>query len=194
MALTVANQLPNARPDAIGGYSWLSIAKITFDSSYATGGESLTPADLGFDTNVVIVQLTAHTAAGYQFEYDYTNKKLKAYTPLRKFTGTLDPASLASVTARDDSVTMTGVLTTHEIVAGRGPDALESKLVPKGYRASGADTITVRQDNPSAAAIDAASGTWTVFAANANMAGIEVASTTDLSAVVTRVVAIGAIV
>lgn len=193
MALTVTSKIPNGVPDVIGGYSYLVVASVTFDSSYATGGETLTAGNLGFPPGATIVQLNAHPAAGYLFEYDYTNAKLKAYTPLRKFTGTLDPASLATVTARDDTVTMTGVLSTDEVVGGRGPDTLEAKLVPKGFRASAADTITVRQDNPSAASIDAASGTWSAFVAGANMAGKEVANAVDLSAVTTRVIAIAVI-
>lgn len=193
MALTVVKQTPNGVPDVIGGWSQLAIAKITFDSSYDAGGEALTAGTLGFPPGATIVLCTAHPSAGFWFDYDYTNAKLKVYSALKKYTGTLDPASLSSVTARDDAVTMTGVLSTDEAVSGRGPDALESKLVPKGFRASGTDTITVRQDNPSAATIDAASGTWTSFVAGANMAGKEIAASVDLSAVVTRVVAIAVI-
>lgn len=195
MALTVTKKLPNGQPDAIGGFTWFAVAAVTFDNSYATGGESLTAADLGFQPNVTIVQLTAHPASGFHFEYDYTNKKLKAFTPLRKFTSAaFDAASLAAVTARDEALTVTGVAATDEVVAGRGPDALEAKYLIKGARATGADTVTARADNHSAAAVDPVSGTFTFYVAKANMAGVEVASAVDLSAVTTRVVAFGAVI
>lgn len=194
MSVTVTKKLPNGGPDVHGGYTWMQVADVLMDNSYATGGLSLTAAALGFPSNATIISLSAHPKNGYTGEYDIANSKLIVRTPLRKFTGTLDPASLASVTARDDTVTMTGVTATTEVVGGRGPDALESKLMPKGFRASATDTVTVRQDNPSAAAIDAASGTWTVYTALANMAAPEVASGTDLSAVTFRVVAFAAVV
>jgi hypothetical protein len=45
---------------------------IAFDSSYPTGGESIT---FGFTPAVVIVE----SKAGYVFSYDYTNEKVLAY-------------------------------------------------------------------------------------------------------------------
>lgn len=50
---------------------------IAFDSSYPTGGESLSLADMGFVSSVDIVQV--EPTLGYVFTYDYTNKKLIAY-------------------------------------------------------------------------------------------------------------------
>jgi hypothetical protein len=52
------------------------VADIAFDSSYPTGGESLTKTDLGFVTGVEF--LLAEPASGYSFEYDHTNEKLIA--------------------------------------------------------------------------------------------------------------------
>lgn len=51
-------------------------ATIAFDSSYPTGGESLTAANLGLGT---IEYIRIDPKAGYVFEYDYTNKKVLAY-------------------------------------------------------------------------------------------------------------------
>ena len=62
------------------------ISDITFDSSYATGGESLTPAQFGL---VSIDLVLAETASGYMFQYDYTNSKLKAFYPRAAITDTL---------------------------------------------------------------------------------------------------------
>ena len=51
------------------------VADLDFDSSYPTGGEPLTPEDLGLSA---IDFLIAEPAAGYLFEYDHTNEKLIA--------------------------------------------------------------------------------------------------------------------
>jgi hypothetical protein len=50
---------------------------IDFDSSYPTGGESLTAADLGMRT---ILDINIRPKSGLVFEYDYTNSKVLAYT------------------------------------------------------------------------------------------------------------------
>lgn len=52
------------------------IVNVTFDDSYPTGGESLTARNCGLN---VIEWVQANPVGGYIFEYDYTNKKLKAY-------------------------------------------------------------------------------------------------------------------
>lgn len=60
----------------MGNLRWARCT-VAFDSSYPTGGESFTPADLGMKTfDVVII----HQTSGLVFEYDYTNKKIKAYS------------------------------------------------------------------------------------------------------------------
>lgn len=52
---------------------------ITFDSSYPTGGESVTANN--FKLGDGSFDLRVFPAAGYTFEYDKTNKKIKAFTP-----------------------------------------------------------------------------------------------------------------
>lgn len=53
--------------------------KITFDDSYASGGESLTAANIGLG---VIESISFnHGEDGYVFKYDHTNKKVIVYTP-----------------------------------------------------------------------------------------------------------------
>lgn len=156
--------------------------------TYATGGVAVAASDLGLS---VIDDIEIRPTAGYLFEFDKANAKVKAYTPVRAFTATFDPASLASVTARDETVTVTGVKSGDIVVSFRGPDALESKYVVKGARVSADDTIVMRADNQSAASIDPASGTWTFLVAKANGAGIEVANGTDLSGVAARIRAFG---
>lgn len=55
------------------------IALITFDSSYPTGGEAITPAQFGLQS-IDFVSLA--NSGVYSFEYDYINNKVKAYTTL----------------------------------------------------------------------------------------------------------------
>lgn len=52
------------------------IGTIAFDSSYAVGGESLTASDLNLRG---VSFLLVAPKNGYVFEYDYANRKLKAY-------------------------------------------------------------------------------------------------------------------
>lgn len=53
------------------------VADVTFDSSYPSGGESLTASTLGLSK----VQYVAEgvTDTGYVTRYDYTNSKLQAF-------------------------------------------------------------------------------------------------------------------
>lgn len=45
-----------------------------FDSAYPLGGESMA---FGFTPSAVLIE----PQGGYKFEYDHTNKKIKAFTP-----------------------------------------------------------------------------------------------------------------
>jgi hypothetical protein len=56
---------------------FLTIADITFDTSYPTGGEAITANQLKFDNTIHFV--LPSPASGYVFEFDHANKKLKAY-------------------------------------------------------------------------------------------------------------------
>lgn len=60
------------------------IADITLDSSYPTGGEVLTPNQFGLNTFSFVLPAPA---AGYNFEFDHANKKLKAYVPVNAVAG-----------------------------------------------------------------------------------------------------------
>lgn len=73
MALTVAI----SKRERVGKQHYRS-GTIAFDSSYPTGGESLTAADL----ELVSVDLCLIApASGLLFEYDHTNSKVKAVYP-----------------------------------------------------------------------------------------------------------------
>lgn len=73
MALSVNK----SRTDTVGRYTKLVTGTITFDSSYATGGEALVATDVGLSSNIEII--CCSPASGYVFEYDYANKKLEAF-------------------------------------------------------------------------------------------------------------------
>lgn len=63
-------------PKAPSWTSRPSLIEITFDNSYATGGEALTPADFGLgEVDAVFFE----NKGGYVFEYDYANEKVIAY-------------------------------------------------------------------------------------------------------------------
>ena len=73
MALTV----DITRRDRDGQYH-RTFADITFDSSLAAGGESLTPAMLGFGSTIKDLRISG-TTTGYMVEFEYETEKLTAY-------------------------------------------------------------------------------------------------------------------
>ena len=54
----------------------MRVMEVTGDSSYPTGGYSMTPANVGL-SRILYVDLAS--AGGYLLEYDYTNQKVKFY-------------------------------------------------------------------------------------------------------------------
>lgn len=78
------------------------IADVAFDSSYPTGGESLTAAMLGLSAIEFVI---AEPAAGYTFEYDHANSKLLA----RWVDTTVDGAPQAQVADTTNLSAVTGV-------------------------------------------------------------------------------------
>jgi hypothetical protein len=71
MGLTLSNI-----DNSMLGNKLLIMADCAFDSSYAHGGEALTPNKFGLGT---INRLTIDPCQGYSFEYDYTNQKIKVF-------------------------------------------------------------------------------------------------------------------
>jgi hypothetical protein len=75
MALTIAST--SAQSGDVWGRQKTRIVTVTFDSSYATGGESFTPALVGLTEFTLVVPVPdAAVLPGYVIQYDYTNKKL----------------------------------------------------------------------------------------------------------------------
>lgn len=85
------------------------IVELAFDSSYPTGGESVTPAMLGLNT---IDFLLVEPAGGYSFEYVHATSLLLA----RWVDTSTDGAPLAEVA---DTTSMSGVTGIRAIAFGR---------------------------------------------------------------------------
>lgn len=89
MALTITNMQPG-----VAGNKRHNFCDVTFDSSYATGGESLTPAMLGLSA---VDKVNATSVGGRNFPYDRANQKLQAYASTTEVANTTD---LSAVTTR----------------------------------------------------------------------------------------------
>lgn len=71
MALTITNQ-----KTSVFGNKRTATFDVAFDSSYPTGGESLSLSLIGLnEANIVLIS----QKSGYVFEYNYTNNKVLVY-------------------------------------------------------------------------------------------------------------------
>lgn len=75
MALVISNKSKN-RVDGQFGPKMRVNGTIAFDSSYPTNGESLPVSQIGLQT---VDKMFIPSYKGYTFEWDGTNKKVKAY-------------------------------------------------------------------------------------------------------------------
>lgn len=77
MALTVAHR---SRSEDTAGRHRTRHVVVTFDSSYPTGGEAFTPANVGLaEFDVVLISPDANALGGHTVQYDYTAQKLKVF-------------------------------------------------------------------------------------------------------------------
>ena len=80
MALTISRV---SGADHVEGNTKVRVRTITFDSSYPTGGESLTAADFGlrrlFEVRPHGLFRTSSGTTAISVDYDHTNSKLLAY-------------------------------------------------------------------------------------------------------------------
>lgn len=189
MALTVAHtaEAPGkagARPLFHFGPRPVAVwtGTIAFDDSYPTGGESLDFTSAGLDVFREVILVKFENKSGYSFEYDYSNKKVKAFKDSKRLTAAVDPGSLATDAVEDRAVAVTGVATTDDVVV-IPPATLEAGLVYQTATVTGAGTVTVRVSNTSAGTVDGASKTATFLVRPQSGAGVEVADTTDLAAI-----------
>ena len=63
---------------------------VTLDSSYPTGGEDLTEADLGLPAGATVSGAIASATGGYVAHYDHANDKLIMYTGGSQVANTTD--------------------------------------------------------------------------------------------------------
>ena len=104
MALTITTPAGAHEGAGIHGgtASKFTIKRIQFDSSYASGGESLTAGDLGFTAlHMVIAQAED---SGFVAQYDYSGEKLALYE------AGADDAALDELTGGDRSAVYVRVL------------------------------------------------------------------------------------
>jgi hypothetical protein len=75
--------------------------KVSFDTSYTTGGMSFKASDVGMRS--IEFMSFSSAAGGYQFDYDYTNSKIQVFTQAvtTGATGTAD--ATAGALAKDDT-------------------------------------------------------------------------------------------
>ena len=83
-----------------------TFADITFDSSLAAGGESLTPAMLGFGRMIRELRVSGNTD-GYLVVYDYAAEKLTAYRQSAA-TGAFDEADTIDLSTIECKVVAIG--------------------------------------------------------------------------------------
>lgn len=90
MAVTVSNQAPIKV-----GNKKVVLQTIAFDSSYPTNGEVLTIGQLGL---TMADQILIFPSAGYTFNYDAANSKVKAYASSgTEVSNTTDLSALTAV-------------------------------------------------------------------------------------------------
>jgi len=133
---------------------------LAFDSSYPTGGESLTAANIGLR---VIEQIDVQPRSGYVFDYNYTDSLLLVYrTGTVTPAGTLSTPSFAIASSASASATYKLTVSADSTVAVVAGDSLTAARTLSGtYSPVGVPTFT---------------GNATTAAALA-----EVGNTTDLS-------------
>lgn len=91
------------------------VADVTLDSSYPTGGEALTPQQFGLS---VLDFVLPSPAAGYIFEFDHTNNKLKTFNPRAAIANTLAVATPALAHAAGATAVTSTAATTPDHAAG----------------------------------------------------------------------------
>jgi histidinol phosphatase-like enzyme len=62
------------------GDRWMKIFNVVGAASYTTGGDVLTPTQLGFVIGDAEFQVSAENSNGVDASYDYANQKLKCYS------------------------------------------------------------------------------------------------------------------
>lgn len=78
------------------------------------------------------------------------------------FSQSLTPAATATITAAEQTFTVTGLTTSMNVLAVRPPSAQTAGLGLSGARVSAADTLALTFTNPTAGSLTAVAGAYTV--------------------------------
>ena len=77
MALTFASTARDDRPNHVIGDIRVRFVKVTFDDSYPTGGEAITPANFGFSHKIIhVIPNAISDVATKHVQWDDANQKL----------------------------------------------------------------------------------------------------------------------
>lgn len=95
--MAVSINLLTPEPYAVGGGYVETLAEVTFDSSYPTGGEAVTANQFKLGT-ILHMDCQVAPATGVVASFDRANLKIKLFW----VDTTVDGAELAEVTASDD--------------------------------------------------------------------------------------------
>ena len=164
MAFTVAKVQGDFAHIALGN-AYAAMYDLTFDASYASGGESITAAELGLKKLLGMLFLGGNAASGkLHYAFDTANSKILAWCPTG---GASAPTSLAAPAAAAPGVGTFTVTTT--------PDA-------------GATTMTGSAAKP--ALVGVITGALAAPALTGGQA-IEMGATADLSTITIRILAFG---
>jgi len=142
------------------------------DAPYTTGNDQYLSATAGAHTATIpaiSTTLTLLQRVGKALTTDSMAFNLVNRGPhTMRVRAAYDPVSLAATTARDDTVTVTGLVSTDVIrgvhVADITGTGWNSGLVIQGMDVSAGDTLRVRLTNPTAGVLDGASVNLDVFA------------------------------
>lgn len=172
------------------GHRWRTTWTCLLDNSYTAGGYSLKATDLGFQAAIdpdFLVEV--HDGSGYTYSYDYTNLKLKVFSPFVSIASVQSPSIVAQNTTEEHIQAVTGVLATDFVISVTKPTA-QAGLAIGSSRVSSAGNVAITFINASGGGITpTASQTYQFLLFRPGAP--EVQALTDLSAVTCRIVAYG---
>ena len=97
------------------GNGFSTVCDVAMSNSYPAGGEPIKPAELGLGRVDFVLP---SPAAGYLFEFDHTNSKLKAFNPRAAIASTLAVATPALAHAAGATAVTSSAATTPDHAAG----------------------------------------------------------------------------
>lgn len=159
------------------GNGYQNLVSIKCDSSYPTGGYPITVQQFGLE---VINLVTPSEASGYEWEWDYTNKKLKALTNFILYSVDINPPLIAAGAVHEAAISAPDIVVGDKVVA-IPPPTLEAGLVMQSCWVVTADEIRVRIQNTKS--LD----NTRIYSVDINPPSIAADSTTNVAVAVTGV-------